>query len=251
MLRWIPVLDVRGGVAVLARAGEREHYQPLRSAFHPEPNPRAIAGAIRNQLGPTPLYLADLDAIEGGKPDLALIRDLAAIGLKVWVDAGVRQAEDVGPIRDAGAEVVIAGLETLGGPECLEACVQVAGTDQLSFSLDLKNGQPMIASGSRWGTSEPLELAAMAQARGVSRLIVLDLVRVGTGSGPGTLELIRQIRERYPRLRCVGGGGIAGLEDLEALCAAGAEAALVGSALHDGRFRMREGHQAASARSED
>ncbi|HEU5117404.1 MAG TPA: hisA/hisF family protein, partial [Isosphaeraceae bacterium] len=81
MRRWFPVLDVREGKAVLARKGERDHYRPLKSVLHPDPDPRAIGQAVRDRLGEIPLYLADLDAIQGGVPDLNLVRDLASLGL--------------------------------------------------------------------------------------------------------------------------------------------------------------------------
>ena len=52
--------------------------------------PLALAAALRDGLGIDCLYLADLDAIEGRPPDLALLDDLAEEGLELWLDAGVR-----------------------------------------------------------------------------------------------------------------------------------------------------------------
>ncbi len=67
-------------------------------------------------------------------------------------------------------------------------------------------------------------------------MLVLDLARVGTGQGTGTGQLLSRLRAAYPALELSVGGGISGIEELIAVQKAGAAAALVGSALHDGRI---------------
>jgi phosphoribosylformimino-5-aminoimidazole carboxamide ribotide isomerase len=73
----------------------------------------------------------------------------------------------------------------------------------------------------------------LAAGSGIGTIIVLDLARVGTGTGPD-VELVREIRRALPRTELVAGGGIRDAADLERLADAGADAALVGSALHHG-----------------
>jgi phosphoribosylformimino-5-aminoimidazole carboxamide ribotide isomerase len=67
-------------------------------------------------------------------------------------------------------------------------------------------------------------------------MIVLDLADVGMAQGPSTLMLARAIRAKLPGLHLIGGGGIRHEGDLQTLAAAGYEAALVASALHDGHI---------------
>ena len=63
--------------------------------------------------------------------------------------------------------------------------------------------------------------------------IVLDLARVGAGTGP-PVEPARRYRDRLPDAEIVLGGGVRGKDDLRALERAGYHAALVGTALHTG-----------------
>ena len=63
---------------------------------------------------------------------------------------------------------------------------------------------------------------------------MLDLARVGLGLGTGTEVLIRKLRKGWPKLELIAGGGVRGREDLARLEAAGADAVLVASALHEG-----------------
>ena len=59
--RVIPVLDLKDGQAVHAVAGQRSHYQPVRSILHPSADPMDLARAFRDMLGLHKLYLADLE----------------------------------------------------------------------------------------------------------------------------------------------------------------------------------------------
>lgn len=241
--RLIPVLDVKAGRAVRAVGGDRNHYGPLRSVLQPGcHDPLTLARAIRDQLGLTELYLADLDAITGaGPPRLDLFAGLVDLGLDVWVDAGVRDGTEVAPLLRSGVSTVVLGLETLGGPEALRSILDAHGPDHLAVSLDLRAGRLLVAPSSVWGTDHPRELATSVIGRGIGRLIVLDLARVGTGSGVGTLSLLTALRLAHPFLDLIAGGGVSGVEDLAALDRAGVSGVLVGSALHDGRLGSASG----------
>jgi phosphoribosylformimino-5-aminoimidazole carboxamide ribotide isomerase len=236
MPRIIPVLDVLRGRAVHARGGRRSDYRPVRSALRRGSDPLALATAFRETLGLHELYLADLDAILGASPAIELYRDLAGLGLAAWVDAGLRDESAVSAILAAGAARAIAGLETLAGRLALRSIIDAAGPDRAVLSLDLRDGRPVVAPGADWGTDDPRRLVEMAVAEGISSVILLDLARVGSGRGVGTLGLLEGIARDFPGVAWVVGGGVAGRDEIEALGRAGASAVLVGSAIHDGRI---------------
>ena len=54
--------------------------------------------------------------------------------------------------------------------------------------------------------------------------------------GVGTLALCRHLRAAHPGCELIAGGGVRGPADLELMAGAGCDAALVASALHDGRL---------------
>ncbi len=228
----IPVLDVRSGQAVRAIAGDRAHYAPLRSVLHPEPDPIALAGAVLGRWGLEDLYLAELDAILGERPpDLELFRAIAGLGLRLWVDAGVREASGARPLAEAEVARVVVGLETIRGPGALAEVVADLGPDAVAFSLDLRDGRPMVDTRAGWETDDPRAIADLAIEAGVRRLIHLDLARVGTGRGAGGFE-----PGATPGVEWFIGGGVAGADDLRVLGRLGYAGVLVGSALHDGRI---------------
>jgi len=231
----VPVLDVMGGRAVHAVGGDRGRYRPVRSIIAPGDDPRELARGFRDALGLETLYLADLDAIAGRGPSLPLYRHLSGLGTALRVDAGVRTAGDVSPLLTVDGLAVIAGSETVAGPDAVAAMLDLAGPDRLIVSLDLRDGRPITPAADSWGGADAFEIARRLIGLGVRRLILLDLARVGRGDGVGTVELMEAIARERPDVATVVGGGIAGEDDAIVLKRRGASAVLIGSALHDGR----------------
>jgi phosphoribosylformimino-5-aminoimidazole carboxamide ribotide isomerase len=230
-MRVLPVIDLKGGVAVRGVGGRRAEYRPVAGPLCAVAEPLAVARTFADRLGLRELYLADLDAIAGAPPAQALYERLAAEGFLLWVDAGLREGGPPGGL--AAARRVVAGSETLAGPEALRRLADRLG-ERLVFSLDLRAGRPLAAAA--WGGADARGLAARALACGAGRLIVLDLERVGTAAGAGTEGLIRDLAAAHPGAELYAGGGVAGPADLARLAACGARGALVASALHDGRL---------------
>src|SRR5688572_22132713 len=112
-MRIAGVIDLRSGLAVHARGGHRDRYEPVARAAGVviDGDPVALARTYVG-TGVRELYVADLDAIAGETPQSAAIARLAAVGVPVMLDAGVSsraEAEQAG----ACAERVVVGLETL------------------------------------------------------------------------------------------------------------------------------------------
>lgn len=233
-MRVVPVLDLKGGVAVHAIRGERHAYAPVQSVLSPSAEPVALARAFQERLGSDACYVADLDAITGAGDHGPVVRAIAELGLAVWLDAGVATAEDAGQAAAGGARRVIIGTETLRDPRDLPGMVKAArasGADCI-LSLDYRGGLLLGGSPAVTG-ADATDLATVAWAAGIRSFIVLDLARVGARSGPET-EPAHRLRGHLPDAEIVLGGGVRGRDDLLALETAGYQAALVGTALHTG-----------------
>jgi phosphoribosylformimino-5-aminoimidazole carboxamide ribotide isomerase len=224
-MRIVGVLDLKGGAVVRGVAGRREQYRPIVSRLCRSAEPGEVARAMVGAYGLRELYLADLDAIAGSSPAWAVYDVVRRSGASLWIDAGLRTADD--GLRLAEAGTVVAGLETVAGLDVVERLARRLG-DRLVFSLDLRMGRPLA-----WGP-DPEAVARSVVERGVRRLLVLDLTRVGVGRGTGTEELCARLAAAYPDVEVSAGGGVRGKADLERLAACGVRAALVASALHDG-----------------
>ena len=230
-MRVIPVLDLARGRAVSGRSGRRETYVPVRSRLvSTVGDARALAGAYRDVLGCDEWYVADLDALAGGPVQSEVLRDLATLGGRLLVDAGVTTPARARDLLADGVQRLVVGLETLPSFEALAAVTAAVGPATVIFSLDLRNGRPLGASVPR-GT--PVDLARAAIAAGASGLLVLDVARIGSGQGPD-VALLEDLRRAHPDIELLAGGGVATVRQLEQLVDVALDAALVGTALHDG-----------------
>ena len=251
----IPVLDLAGGVAVHAQAGDRTRYAPLTSDLVPDRSgdPVALLRAFHAVLGVHECYVADLDAIQGGALQRTLLRQLAEFHTgfagELLVDAGTNHPGGALEVLSCGASEVVVGLETLHAFADLARIVDVVGPTRLVFSLDLKLGAPILHPGMQDASGavpDALSLATQATAAGVTTLLLLDLGRVGTGCGVD-LGLIEALRRRFPRVRLLAGGGVLTRKDLERMRDAGCDGALVASAIHTGRVSASDLAQLAGA----
>jgi phosphoribosylformimino-5-aminoimidazole carboxamide ribotide isomerase len=207
------------------------------------------------------------EAIAGERPDVALWMDagVATLGQarELLTDGAARVIvglETLLPAPDprAALERLVAMVEVAGAERPVPGRIRLTGTGagqpdpprdnrmlasaaehdrippatRTAFSLDLRAGQP-IAVDPALRALPPLAIAELAAGCGIETIIILDLARVGTGAGPD-LSLVREIRRALPGIELVAGGGVSDAADLERLADAGADAALVGSALHHG-----------------
>lgn len=230
----LPVLDLLNGVVVRGVAGRRSEYRPLQTRLTTSCQPRDVARAIRSEFGLTRLYVADLDAIMHRCPNWDVYRQLLDDGFHLLVDAGIRTVEESLTIQAIGAEPIV-GLESCPSPQVLADIVS-ADPRGITFSLDLKDGHPLLAVDTTGWSPPPLEIARQAVACGVTRMIVLDLADVGTSTGGQSEILCRSILTAFPELTLTCGGGVRGIDDLRRLRLAGVGRVLVASALHDGRL---------------
>lgn len=167
------------------------------------------------------LYVADLDGIVHGRPDIPLLEELAEVR-RLMVDAGIRTPADLEMISHLGAETIL-GTETMG-----EGVLEELRGGEI-VSLDMKGGSVI----SNFLPRAPLEAMEVLKGHGASKFILLEIGAVGTLSGP-RFDYLRGLDKKG--LEIYVGGGVRG-EDIEYLKKLGVDGTLVGTALHRGLIR--------------
>lgn len=216
---------------VRAVRGNRSAYQPIVSALCGKSDPLSVARILCRHCASARLYVADLDALQGGVSQIATLRALLEADPKIelWLDAGfsaVRSAAQVlaALAPHAGRVVPVFGSESLRSADDLAGCFGVDGMSGAVLSLDRRDGQRLDPAGC-WD----------APSQWPQRVIVMTLERVGADAGPD-LETLAEVRRKAPGATLIGAGGIRHAADLASAAEAGASAWLVASALHDMRL---------------
>jgi phosphoribosylformimino-5-aminoimidazole carboxamide ribotide isomerase len=238
--RIIPVLDVMNGQVVRAVGGRRDEYRPIVSKLTTSTEPIEVAKALIEATGATELYVADLDAITGMDRSGRTVASLAEqCGVRLFADMGIRTKRDVRSMPRHKNIVPVLGSETISGP----TVTYPLGDGDWAFSLDLFNDRLMgnWAAWSGFDVCSDEHVWEMADTAigvcGAGTIIVIDLAKVGTGTGPGTEYWCRKIRATWPEVEeveIIAGGGVRSWEDVQQLGEFCADAVLVASALHDG-----------------
>ncbi len=234
MMKIVPVLDLKGRIVVHARRGRRDEYEPLRSPLVDGCEPVAVARALCAACGTRRLYVADLDALAGGPVDEATLAALASVG-EPWVDAGATTPERAAALERAGAARNVLGTESLGPGDPAQDGLTASAPPRV-LSVDLRGGR-LISPDPELAGRDPVAAAPLARRLGVREVLVIDLARVGSGSGP-PLDAVAELAEALPGVDIYAGGGVRGDGDLRALESAGAAGALVATALHEGRLTL-------------
>ena len=217
----IPVIDLMGGQVVRARMGDRASYRPLESPLSPTSDPIDV---VRGVLGIFPfprLYVADLDAIQGGGDNRQTLRRIRAEfpSLQMWVDNGAADASSLHALIGADLGTPVIGSESQRDSTLI---AQHRDSMRIVLSLDFRGDafqgpQEILAEPALWP----------------QRVIVMTLARVGSGMGPdwGRLEAIKNAGRGR---RVYAAGGVRDADDLSALAERGIAGALVASCLHNG-----------------
>ncbi len=236
-MKIIPVIDVLNGVAVHGIRGERERYQPLKSALCRSADPLDIASTFES-LGFSSLYLADLDAILGKSANFNVYRQIMTeTRLDLMVDAGIADITRAEEVLATEVSKIVVGSETLESLDFLGQAVKAFGEDRVVVSIDLKEGKVLSVS-EAIASMDAVSFAQELGKIGVDQVILLDLGRVGTEHGINW-ALLRSVLDKTG-VEVLVGGGIRSLQELEELRKLGVSGALIATILHNGKLQVDE-----------
>jgi phosphoribosylformimino-5-aminoimidazole carboxamide ribotide isomerase len=237
----IPAIDVRGGKVVRLKRGELQEETVYGS------DPVEVARRWEAE-GASRLHVVDLDSALAGKPQFDVLEAIiAAVRVPVEVGGGLRILENAMRYRQRGADRVIFGTAAVASPGVVQEAVRL-WPEAVAVAVDARNGKVSVAGWQEVTVVDALDLAGQVKGWGVGRIQYTDVVRDGTLAGPhvaGTEKIARE-----SGLRVTAAGGISALADIERLRAlepAGVDEVVVGKALYEKRFSLREAMEAARA----
>ena len=229
----IPAVDVQDGEAVQLVQGERDSGKRYG-------DPVEAAQRWLDE-GAETLHLVDLDgAFEGERENadaIEAIVNAAGEDIGVQVGGGIRTAADAETLLDIGVDRVILGTAAIENPDIV-ADISESHPESVMVSLDAKEGE-VVVSGWTEGTGlDPAEAAARYEELGAGSILFTNVDVEGQLEGIDR-EAVERVVDAVD-IPVVASGGVTELDDVHALEEAGAAAVVVGTALYEGRFSLRE-----------
>lgn len=235
----IPAIDLIDGAVVRLYQGDYDK----KTEYKLDP-----VDVVHNYAddGATWLHIVDLTgAKDTSKRQLDLIRRMVDTQrMQFQAGGGIRCEQDVAQLLEAGVSRVVIGSLAVKEPQRVKQWVTKYGPEVIVLALDVnidENGNKFVATHG-WQQSSGVSLEAILNdfaEVGVKHVLCTDISRDGTLQG-ANVELYKEMQQAFPDIAWQASGGIGGLSDIEALRPASVGGVILGRALLEGKFTVKE-----------
>lgn len=234
MIEIIPAIDLISGRCVRlsqGRYGSEKVYDGK-----PEEIARRYADA-----GIRRLHIVDLDGAKNASPkNLAVVEKIAgSVPLEIEFGGGLKTAEAVASVFDAGAAYAICGSLAVTGPDLFREILKKYGAGRIVLGADVRDGKVATHGWLQISGLCVEDLIDMYAGAGLRRVICTDISRDGMFAGPA-VEMYSYLQGKYPEVDIIASGGVSSVEDIAGLEKTGIRGAVVGKAIYEGRISLPE-----------
>lgn len=227
-----PAIDMRGGKCVRLLQGDYDQ----ETIYGNSPFDMAKSFA---EDGAEWIHMVDLDGAKDGMRvnDRFVIEAAQKLQVKIQIGGGIRSEEDIRHYLESGVNRVIIGSIAVSNPEFSIEMIKKYG-GKIAVGIDAKNGY--VATHGWLDTSElkAVDLGKRFAEAGAETFIFTDIATDGTLAGPN-IDAVCEMAEVTGK-NVIASGGVSSLADLKAITSKGIQGAIVGKALYENRFTLKE-----------
>ena len=236
--RIIPCLDVKDG-----RLVKGVNFVNLKDVGDPAENGRAYSEAGADEL----VFLDITATIENRKTMLdAVKRTVENISIPLTVGGGISSIEDIQKLTDVGVSGVSINTAAVRNPGLVREASERFGSKRVTIAIDTRASskaasgfEVMVAGGTKPTGIDAVEWARKVEELGAGQILPTSMDADGTQAGYD-IPMTRAIADAV-NLPVIASGGAGELEHLyEAIDKGGADAVLVASIAHFGKFTIKE-----------
>jgi phosphoribosylformimino-5-aminoimidazole carboxamide ribotide isomerase len=237
----IPAIDLINGKIVRLSRGD-----PKTAKIYDQfGGPVETAKHWRDE-GAGKLHVIDLDAAFGNGNNHDVIAEIVAkAALPIQVGGGIRSFEIAAKLFKTGINQVILGALAFSDESAIGKIQKRFGPYSVIVALDNKDGRTMVEG---WKTATALNVKNSLEKFNkldVKTFLITSIAKDGMLSGPD-LQTLSEVCQ-YSNAKIIAAGGIGSINDLIALKHIGVEGAVIGKALYENRFTLREALQKIGA----
>jgi len=230
----IPAIDLMNGKVVRLTRGDPRTMKTYEHFGDP-----VIVAKKWEEEGADAIHIIDLDAALNRGSNLAVIKEIVrVVKVLTQVGGGIRNLEVARTLLRMGAHRIILGDLAFNEPSVVAKLLMDFGSERVVVALDYHEGEVMVKG---WKTATKLsveEAVTRFLDLGAKLFLVTSITRDGTLKGPDYDTLARVCS--YPRISVIAAGGVSSLKDLAALKQVGVWGVVIGKALYEGMFELRE-----------
>ncbi|OJJ22508.1 1-(5-phosphoribosyl)-5-[(5-phosphoribosylamino)methylideneamino]imidazole-4-carboxamide isomerase [marine bacterium AO1-C] len=234
MIQIIPAIDIINGQCVRLTQGDYDQKRVY------DKDPVEMAQKYQDE-GFQRLHVVDLDGAKSGAPKhLALVEQMAAkTNLTIDYGGGIKTAAQVQSVLDAGATMANIGSLAVKQPEVFKSWLQQFGADKILLASDVKGEKIAINAWQDESEVSIYDFITDFIPSGLNQFFCTDVSKDGLLQGVA-LDLYQNLRERFPEMTIIASGGVASMQDIEALDKAGIDGVIVGKAIYENRISLEE-----------
>lgn len=230
-MKIIPAIDIIDGKCVRLTQGNYSQCKIYSES------PLDVARMFEDN-GITRIHLVDLDGAKAaGVVNIKVLESICKhTHLSIDFGGGIKADEDIRQVFEAGAEYACIGSMAQVNVEKTKEWLEKYGKDRIIIGADVWNTKVCIQGWKKVTDMTIYDLIA-AYEGWILHLMCTDITRDGMLEGP-SLNLYKDLLERYPHIHLIASGGVSNYEDLERLSAFGIESVIVGKALYENKINV-------------
>ncbi len=234
MIRIIPAIDIIDGKCVRLTKGDYNQKKIYNE------DPLEVAKEFEDN-GIKYLHLVDLDgAKSAGIVNWKVLEKIASnTSLSIDFGGGIKADEDINIAFENGAAQINVGSTAVKNRPLFIKWLLKYGSDKVILSADAKDEKIAIGGWQDTTDTDIYDFIGSFQNVGLQYLVSTDIDKDGMLQG-ASLDLYKNILEKYPEMKVVASGGITELSEIDPLVEIGADGVIIGKAIYENRITLKD-----------
>ncbi len=231
-----PAIDLHQGQVVRLEQGSLDKQTTYSN------QPAESAQRWINQ-GASWIHVVNLDGAFG-KDQQANIHSLRKVlqaangSAKIQFGGGLRDLASIAFALEMGIERVVIGTAAVKNPDLMHGALHTFGPEKIILGVDARDGLVRVAGWQEGTEITPQALIQQFQEDHLHTAIFTNISRDGMGSGPDIAAAKTLAQETGVNI--IASGGVHSIADIQAVRRAGLSGVIVGKALYQKQFTLRE-----------
>jgi len=230
----IPAIDIIDGKCV--RLTEGDYSQKKIYNEHPLEVAKEFEDA-----GLTRLHLVDLDGAKAGSVKNWKVLETIAGKTSLVIDfgGGIKTAKDVQIVFESGAAFATVGSIAVKNEEEFVNWLLQFGAEKFLLGADVKEEKIAVSGWLEKTDIWVYDFIEKYIQHGVQQIFCTDVSKDGKLEGP-SVDLYKNIIQKFPNLHFIASGGVSEIKDVETLHEIGCRGVIIGKAIYENRITLHD-----------